>query len=83
MPKQDKKELEEDLQEFQRKLRLLEYFNSHQSIPDNSMVKNKSNFVPPKSNNEYLTAVLDALSKMPESTPTLNRKIFLALKKLL
>ena len=73
IPKQNK-EFEADLQEFQMKLRLLEYFNNHQSIPDNSMVKNKSNFVPAKSNNEYLTVVLDALLKIPESTPPLNRK---------
>ena len=67
-PKHNKRELEVDLQEFQRKLRLLEHFNKSEPSQDISIVRNKSNFVPPKSNDEYLTLVLDSLSKLPGDT---------------
>lgn len=70
-PEQNKKELEADLQEFQRKLRLLEYFSKNEEpISDNPLAKNKSNFVPPKSNNEHLTVVLESLLKLVDSTPS-------------
>ena len=69
-PQADKKGLEADMQEFQRKLRLLEHFQDYKSTTENSIVKNRSNFVPPKSNDEYLSIVLNTLTAIPDSAPT-------------
>ena len=69
-PQADKKGLEADMQEFQRKLRLLEYFQDYESTTKDSIVKNRSNFVPPKSNDEYLSIVLNTLTTIPDSAPT-------------
>ena len=46
-PKQNTKELKDDLQEFGHKLQLLEHFNDQQQQLDALLVKNKSNFAPP------------------------------------
>ena len=73
-PKQNKKELEVDIQEFQRKLRLLEHFNKFEPQQDISIVKNKSNFVPPKSNDNYMTLVLDSLSQLRNMNTSTQRK---------
>ena len=60
-PKQNRNELKTDLQEFSRKMRLLEFFNDHQANGDDkSLVKNPSNFVPPKSEDKYLNIFIDA-----------------------
>ena len=64
---------EVDLQELQRKLRL-EYFNKSQPQEDISIVKNKSNFVPHKSNDEYMTLVLESLSQIPETKTNLSTR---------
>ena len=66
-PKQDKKEHEADPHEFQRKLRLLEYFNESQPQRDISIVKNKSNFVPPRSDHDYMSLVMQSLSQLPDT----------------
>ena len=48
------------------KLRLLEYFDCNEGQSNNSPVKNKSNFVPPKTNDNYLTSFLDSLQTVHE-----------------
>ena len=53
-PKQNKRELKNDLEEFGRKLRLLEHFSSHEQQPDSSLEKSKSNFAPPLPNDRHL-----------------------------
>ena len=58
------------MQEFQRKLRLLEHFQDYESTTEDSIIKNRSNFVPPKSNDEYLSIVLNTLTTIPDSAPT-------------
>ena len=47
-------ELKEDVANFNRKLRLLEYFHDREEDEDDSLVKNKSDFVPPKHRNAAL-----------------------------
>lgn len=69
-PQQNRKELKTDLQEFGRKLRLLDYFNGHGQQLDNSLVKNKSNFVPPKPNDGYLSLFIESLSNLREPNPS-------------
>lgn len=61
-PKSNTTELKTDIKEFGRKLRLLEHFNDSHTNHDNSLAKNKSNFVPPKSTDEYLNIFLEATS---------------------
>ena len=62
-PETNKNKLRNDIQEFGRKLRLIEYYDSHQNETDQSIVKNKSNFVPAKTNDKHLELFLDSLSK--------------------
>ena len=59
----NKNELRNDIQEFGRKLRLIEYYDSHQNETDQSIVRNKSNFFPAKTNDKHLELFLDSLSK--------------------
>ena len=60
-PKQNRSELKTDIQEFSRKIRLLEYFNDQQpNGDDKSLVKNPSNFVPPMSEDKYLNIFIEA-----------------------
>ena len=77
-PKDNKKELEADLQEFLRKLLLLGHFGNtnrqHQTITNNSLVKNKSNFVPPKSDCRELNMVIDNVTQLSELNQAENRK---------
>lgn len=51
--KENSQELKEDLFEFERKLRLAEYFFGTED-PDISIVRNESNFIPPKNRNASL-----------------------------
>ncbi|CAB4033125.1 Hypothetical predicted protein [Paramuricea clavata] len=60
-PPQNTTELKADIHEFSRKLRLAEYFNDKEQNIDNSLAKNKSNFVPPRSEDEHLTLFLSDL----------------------
>ena len=64
--KTNKNELRNDIQEFGRKLRLIEYYDSHQNETDQSIVKNKLNFVPAKTNDKHLELFLDSLSRYPD-----------------
>ena len=54
---------------FNRKLRLLEYFHDREEDEDDSLVKNKSDFVPPKHRN----AALEKFISNMENTPTKSR----------
>ncbi len=54
-------ELQKDVQEFDRKLRLLDFFDGVDEN-DVSLVRNKSNFVPPKSKDEHLELYLKTIS---------------------
>ena len=69
-PKANKNELRNDIQAFGRKLRLIEYYDSHQNETDQSIVKNKSNFVPAKTNDKHLELFVDSLSKYPDQILT-------------
>ena len=63
-------DLTKDMQEFGRKLRLLEHFEKHNKYEqDISLVKNKSNFTPPNSDDKYLKIFLDTISDYPKQTP--------------
>ena len=73
-PKQHKRELKHDLQEFGRKLRLLEHFSGHEQQPDSLLVKKKSNFVPPLPNDRHLRLRLENISNPHDENPTLNQK---------
>ena len=46
-------QLTEDLKEFNRKMRLVEYFDGTEDT-DESLVRNKSNFIPPPERNNAL-----------------------------
>ena len=63
-PEKNTKELKDDLQEFGHKLRLLEHFNDDQQQPNVSLVKNKSNFVPPLTNDKHLQMILENISSL-------------------
>lgn len=74
-PSANQNELKNDVQEFGRKLRLLDYFHEQQqNTADNSIARNKSNFVPPKTQDKYLETFLDALSEYPENMHTTTSK---------
>ncbi|XP_033762626.1 uncharacterized protein LOC117344085 [Pecten maximus] len=66
---QDNTQLKTDLLEFCRRLRLNEKFfkegTSDDSSKEEPIVKNKSNYNPPKSSNCQLEDVIDSLKKLP------------------
>ena len=71
-PEKDTKELKDDLQEFGHKLRLLEHFNDHQQQTDASLVKNKSNFVPPPLTKEISSVMVKHRNKFINTPTTLH-----------
>ena len=59
IPKSNHHELKNDIKEYTRKLRLVEFFQSRENDDDNTnetkdLVKNKSNFHPKKGRNNIL-----------------------------
>ena len=64
-PTANKQELEEDIHKFCRRLRLVEFFIDKDSVVDESLIRNKSNFTPPKGRNSHLDQYIDTLSKFP------------------
>ena len=68
-PDINKSELKDDIEEFGRKLRLVEYFDNHQNETDPSILRNKSNFVPAKTNDKHLEIFLDSCSTYPDRMP--------------
>ncbi|MEW8548114.1 MAG: hypothetical protein AB2693_31815, partial [Candidatus Thiodiazotropha sp.] len=65
--KQNLQEIKEDMAEFNRKIRLKEFFYE-QEDEDDSLVKNRSDFTPPKGRNEALEKYISTTSNFPLST---------------
>ena len=59
-------ELTEDVNEFNSKLRLAEYFDGTEDH-DISLVKNKSKFIPPNKRNDALDEFINAVEKFPKT----------------
>ena len=57
--------LTEDLNEFNKKLRLAEFFDGTEN-GDTSLVRNKLNFTPPDKRNEALEEFIDTAEKFPK-----------------
>ena len=59
-PQRNLPEMEKDIKDFTRKLRLIEFFleNPELDTPDSSLVKSKSNFCPPQNRNSPLESVI-------------------------
>ena len=87
-PERNESELRDDLQEFGKKLRLLKHFHGRQQISDSSLVKNKSNFVPPQVSDRLLTLFLESLTNIsktgskPKNKSNISSSEKLALKNL-
>ena len=62
----NEQELTEDLNAFNRKLRLAEYFEGMED-EDISLVRNKSNFTPPDKRNGALDEFIDTVEKFPKT----------------
>ena len=64
-PQRNLLEIEKDIEDFTRKLRLVGFFseNPELDIRDSSLVKNKSNFCPPQNRNSTLESVIKFLQK--------------------
>ena len=59
-------ELNEDSNEFNRKLRLAEFFDGSED-KDISLVRNKSNFIPPSKRNDALDEFINTVEKFPKT----------------
>ena len=59
-------ELSKDINEFNRKLRLAEYFDGAEDS-DISIVRNKSNFTPPSKRNDALDEFINNVEKFPKT----------------
>ena len=59
-------ELNEDSNEFNRKLRLAEFFDGTED-KDISLVRNKSNFIPPSKRNDALDEFINTVEKFPKT----------------
>ena len=66
-------ELNKDILEFTRKVRLVEYFDGIED-DDQSLVRNKSNFVPPQGREELLDTFVKSTTNIP-LVPTEKSKI--------
>ena len=57
--------MEKYINDFTRKLRLVEFFSENPELdtPDSSLVKSKSNFCPPQNRNSTLESVIKFLQK--------------------
>ena len=58
-------ELNEDITEFTRKIRLVEYFEGNQDENDESPVRNKSNWIPPKGRDKDLESFVYNVRNIP------------------
>jgi len=64
--KSNEHELQADINDFHRKLRLKDFF-AHKNIPeDDSIVKNKSIFEPPKGRNQALEDYINLTKQFPQ-----------------
>ena len=59
-------ELHEDSNEFNRKLKLAEFFDGTED-QDISLVRNKSNFIPPSKRNDALDEFINTVEKFPKT----------------
>ena len=66
--------MKEDLAAFTRKVRLLEYFDGKEDDDDDSLVRNKSDFTPPKNQNNALENFINNLENMPKSNVNIKCK---------
>lgn len=66
-------ELKTDLKEFTRKLRLIEQFGNKED-GDNSRVRNRSNYVPPKNRNQTLEKCISNIENIPIAKNNKNLK---------
>ena len=73
-------ELNEDITEFTRKIRLVEYFESNQDENDEFLVRNKSNWVPPKRRDKDLESFVSNVRDIPLQ-PNENKNITYNLSK--
>ena len=64
-PTQNETELKADTKAFCRKLRLAEYFLDKDYTTDESLVKNKSSFNPPRGRDKYLDTYIDYTMNLP------------------
>lgn len=71
--KSNLQELNEDVLEFTRKLRLLEYFEGRDDT-DESLVRNKSDWIPPKNRDQHLEEYVNLITNIPEDSSE-NKKI--------
>ena len=80
--KENSYELKQDLFEFERKLRLAEYFFGKEDT-DISIVRNKSNFIPKKNRNAALEKYVENLQNTPttKSSTSIRYNISLAERK--
>lgn len=58
------KEISIDLAEFTRKIRQAEYFHDTEN-EDDSLVRNKTHFLPPKSRNQVLNSFIKIVENIP------------------
>ena len=65
IPPRNLEEMEKDIKDFTKKLRLAEFFMEKSELdpPDSSLVKNKSNFCPSQNRNSSLESVIKFLQK--------------------
>lgn len=61
-------QLNEDLKQFSRKLRLVEYFDGTEDT-DKSLVRNKSKFIPPPERNTALDKFIASVEDFPKTKP--------------
>ena len=59
-------QLTEDLKEFNRKIRLVEYFDGTEDT-DESLVRNKSNFIPPPERNNAVDTFISTIEEFPKT----------------
>lgn len=67
-PETNEQELHVDIQEFGRKLRLKEFFADRTPENDESLVRNKSPFTPPKGRDVHLDKYINTISDLAETT---------------
>ena len=73
-PTPTKQELNEDRVEFTRKVRLVEYFEGNEDENDQTLVRKKSNWIPPKGRDSDLEAFVTNVTDIP-LTPNDKSKI--------
>jgi hypothetical protein len=73
-PRANQEELVKDTREFTRKLRLGEFFLDRDGNDDGSIVKNKSQFMPPRGRNHHLDKYIDFLHATSATQAPQNQK---------